>query len=82
MVLHLPDSWLNWNLEGLVSDERGKLEVPGEKYLRAKERTNNKLYPHMARCQDLNPGHIGGGKCSHHCASTIDLPLSKEAVFV
>jgi len=33
-------------LEGLVFDERGKLEVPGEKFLRAKERTDNKLYPH------------------------------------
>ena len=26
MVLLLPDSLLNWNLEGLVFDERGKLE--------------------------------------------------------
>ena len=32
-----------------------KTRVPGEKPLGAKERTNNKLNPHMA----FNPGHIG-----------------------
>ena len=69
-------SWSNWNLEGLVFDERGKLEVPGEKFLRAKERTNNKLYPHMARYWDLNPGHIGGRQvlsplCLYHRSATV-----------
>ena len=34
----------------------GKTGVPGEKPLVAKERTNNKLDPHMAS----TPGHIGG----------------------
>ena len=28
MVLRLPDSWSNWNLEMLVFEERGKQEYP------------------------------------------------------
>ena len=28
MVLRLPDSWTNWNLEMLVFEERGKPEYP------------------------------------------------------
>ena len=28
VVLHLPDSWSNWNLEMLVFEERGKLQNP------------------------------------------------------
>ena len=28
MVLRLPDSWSNWNLEMLVFEERGKPEYP------------------------------------------------------
>ena len=28
MVLRLPDSWLNWNLEMLVFEEKGKQEYP------------------------------------------------------
>ena len=32
----------------LVFEERGKPEYPGEKPLGARERTNNKLNPHMA----------------------------------
>ena len=28
MVLRLPDSWSNWNLEMLVFEERGKVEYP------------------------------------------------------
>ena len=38
----------------------GKTGVPGEKPLGARERTNNKLSPHMVRRRDLNPGHTGG----------------------
>ena len=43
VVLRLPDSWSNWNLDMLVFEERGKPEY-GEKPLGAKERTNNKLF--------------------------------------
>ena len=55
MVLRLPDSWSNWNLEMLVFEERGKLEYP-EKPLGEKERTNNKLNPHMASTPGFEPG--------------------------
>ena len=48
----------NLNLEMLVFEE-GKTEVPGEKPLRARMRSNNKLNPHMAST-------LVGGKCSHH----------------
>ena len=49
VVLRLPDSWSNWNLEVLVFEERGKPEYPEEKPLGAKEGNNNKLNPHMRR---------------------------------
>ena len=43
MVLRLPDSWSNGNLEMLIFEERGKWEYPEKNPLGAKERTNNKL---------------------------------------
>ena len=39
MVLHLPDSWLNGNLEMLVFEERGKLEYPEKNLLEQRELT-------------------------------------------
>ena len=56
MVLRLPDSWSNWNLEKLVFEDREKTGVPREKPLRAKERTNNKLNPHMPLTPGFEPG--------------------------
>ena len=51
-------SWSTWGLEMLVYfEEKGKLEYPAKKPLRAKERTNNKLNLQMA----FTPDHIGGG---------------------
>ena len=32
VVLHLPDSWSNWNLEMLVFEERGKPEYPEKNF--------------------------------------------------
>ena len=60
MVLHLPDSWSNWNLEMLVFEERGKPEYP-EKNLseQRREPTTNSTHIWHWR-QDMNPGHIGG----------------------
>ena len=52
MVLRLPDSWWNWNLEILVFEERGKAEKPQIKPL---EQTQFTLWH---RRRDLNPGHI------------------------
>ena len=43
----LVETWSNWNLKVLVFEERGKPEYQGEKPLGAKERTNNKLNPHI-----------------------------------
>ena len=60
MVLRLPDSWSNWNLEMLVFEGRGKPENP-EKNLseQGREPTTNSTYI-WCRRRDLNPGHIGG----------------------
>ena len=60
----------------LVFEERAKTRVPGEKPLGAKGKTNNKLNPHMARRQHLNPGYIGGRRVlsplRHHCSPQDD----------
>ena len=45
----------NWNLEVLVFEERGKRESRRETS-RNKERTNNKLNPHMASTPGFEPG--------------------------
>ena len=46
----------------------GKTEVPGEKPLRARERTNNKLNPHMASTPGIwTRATFVWGDCSHHC---------------
>ena len=60
VVLRLPDSWSNWNLEMLVFEERGKPEYP-EKNLSEKRREPTTNSTHMRRRRwDLNPGQIGG----------------------
>ena len=56
VVLHLPDSWSNWDLEMLLFQERGKPEYPEKKPPGAKERTNNKFTPHMASTRGFEPG--------------------------
>ena len=60
VVLRLPDSWLNWNLEMLVFEKRGKPEYP-EKNLseQGREPTTNSTHIWRQR-RDLNPGHIAG----------------------
>ena len=60
MVLRLPDSWSNWNLEMLVFEERGKPEYP-EKSLSEQGRQPTTNSTHIWRRRwELNPGHIGG----------------------
>ena len=44
------------DMEMLVFEEPGKTGVPGEKPLGARERTNNKLDPHMASIPGFEPG--------------------------
>ena len=66
-------TWLLVELEfrhvGLRGE--GKTAVPGEKPLGARERTNNKLNPHMASTPGFEPGPhtLVGGECSHHYAT-------------
>ena len=60
VVLRLPDSWSNWNLELLVFKERGKLEHP-EKNLSEKRREPTTSSTHIWRPRrDQNPDHTGG----------------------
>ena len=52
-----------------------KTGVLGEKPLGAKERTSNKLNPHMASTPGfLTRAKLVGGERSHHCA-TLSSPL-------
>ena len=46
----------NWNLEVLVFKEREKPEYPEKNPFGARDRTNNKLNPHMARTPEFEPG--------------------------
>ena len=56
VVLRLPDSRSNWNLEISVFEERGKLEYPEKKFLEQVEKINNKLNPQMASTPGFKPG--------------------------
>ena len=69
MVLHLPDSWSNWNLEMLVFEAWGKPEYPG-KTCRSKGQNQQKTQP--TYCVDTRIwtwATLVGGECSHHCAT-------------
>ena len=56
VVLHLPDSWSNWDLEMLVFEERGKPKYP-EKNLseQRREPTTNSTHI-MASTPGFEPG--------------------------
>ena len=72
MVLCLPDSWSNWNLEMLVFEERGKPEYPEKNLLeQRREPTTNSTHI-WRRHQDLNQGNIGGRRA----LSQLRHPLS------
>ena len=75
-----PLSWLNWNLEMLVSVERRKPENP-EKNPWSKTRTNKTLQStydvgSRIRTQDT----LVGGECSTHC--TISAPATCSCLSV
>ena len=58
MVLRLPNSWPNWNLEMLVFEERGKLEYP-EKNLSEQGREPTANSNHIwSRSRELNPSAL------------------------
>ena len=62
----------NRSLSLLVFDKRRKPKYPEKKPLGASERTNNKLKTNIWRRRwDLNPGHIDGSECLHHCATCV-----------
>ena len=75
MVLRLPDSWSNGNLEMLIFEERGKWEYPEKNLSEQKERTNNKLNHIWRQRKDFNPGHIGGRRA----LSPLRHPLMKAS---
>ena len=71
VVLRLPDSWSNWNLQMLVFEEKGKPEYP-EKNLSEQRREPTTNSTHIwRRRQDLNLRHIGGRRA----LSTLRHPL-------
>ena len=66
MVLRLPDSWLNWNLEMLIFDVKGKQEYP-EKNLSEQRRkpTTNSTYIYGVDAGILTRAALVEGECSH-----------------
>ena len=60
VVLRLPDSWSNWNLEILDFEEKGKLEYPRKTSWSKGENQQTNSNHIWCRHWDLNPGHIGG----------------------
>ena len=81
MVLRLPDSRSNWNLKILVFEERGKNGVPGEKPFGARERTNNKLNPHMASTLVFDNGYIDGRRVLSPLRYPCFVVIRKSAKF-
>ena len=60
LVLRLPDSWSNWNLEVLVFEESGKLEYPEKNLSEQRREPTTNSTPHIwSRRRDLNPVDIG-----------------------
>ena len=72
VVLHLPYSWSNWNLEVFGFEGRGKPEYPVKNLSeQRREPTTNSTHI-WCRCQDLNLGHIDGRQVLStlcHCCS-------------
>ena len=60
VVLRLPDSWSNCNLEVLVFEERGKPEYPGKNLSQQRRGQTTNSTNILRRRRDLNSGHIGG----------------------
>ena len=67
MVLRLPDSWSNWNLEVLVFGERGKPEYP-EKNLSEQGREPTTQPTYGVDAGILTRATLVGGERSHHSA--------------
>ena len=75
MVLRLPDSWSNWNLEMLVFEERGKPEYPEKNLSEQRREPTTNSTDIWRRRRELNPGHLGGRRVlsplRHPCSAKI-----------
>ena len=58
MVVRLPDSWSNWNLEVLVFEERGKPEYPEKNLSEQRREPTTNSTNIWRRRQDLNPATL------------------------
>ena len=66
----------NWKLEMLAFEERGKPQYPEKNpRINSKERTNNKLNPHINSGSRSQATWVGGERCHH---STIPAPKHKK----
>ena len=72
MVLRLPDSWKNWNMEMLVFEEEGKPE-----YLEKNLSQNNKFNPHMASTLGFETGPHWWEASAFNTAQPL-LPMKQE----
>ena len=78
VVLRLPDSWLNWNLEVQDFEEKGKPEYLEKNFSgQRREPTTNSTHLWRPR-QDLNPGHI----CGRRALSPLRHPLLPQQMIV
>ena len=78
MVLRLPDSWSNWNLEMLVFEETGKPEYPEKNLSEQRREPTTNSTQIWRRRWDSNPGHIGGRRA----LSSLPHPLLSKKIFL
>ena len=69
MVLRLPDSWSNWNLEMLAFEE-GENQSTRRKTSRSKGENQQQTQPTYGVDAGIwTRATLVGGECSHHCAT-------------
>ena len=68
MVLRLPDSCSNWNLEVLIFEERGKPEYPEKASWSRGENLQQTQPTYGVDAEITTQATLVGGECSHHCA--------------
>ena len=69
LVLRLPDSWSNWNMEMLVFEERCKPEYPEKNFSeQGREPTTNST-TYGVDAGIWTRATLVGGECSHECAT-------------
>ena len=78
VILRLPDSWSNWNLEMLIFEEKGKPEYP-EKNLSEQGRDPTTNSAHIWFDAGIRTrATLVGGECSHHCATLAPRSLALD----